>query len=82
MLLRYCLCDILIEGEEWEIMRGMWYYDGSWIPLETEHSKVIEEIHLKLFQKEGNNQSSSKCEMNASQSCKSEFLHQFISKFV
>jgi len=81
----YFLYDILIEGEEWEIMRGMWYYDGSWIPLETEHSKVIEDVHLKLFQKEGNNQSSSKCEINVSQSCKSKllpFFHQFILKFI
>ncbi|KAH0954763.1 hypothetical protein HN011_008314 [Eciton burchellii] len=69
--------SIYWPGEEWEIMRGMWYYDGSWIPLETEHSKVIEEIHLKLFQKEGNNQSSSKCEMNASQSCKILYTEQF-----
>ncbi|KAL0106457.1 hypothetical protein PUN28_016282 [Cardiocondyla obscurior] len=46
-------------------MRGTWYYDGSWIPLEIEHSKVIEEVHLKLFQKESNNQSITTCETNA-----------------
>ncbi|RLU26939.1 hypothetical protein DMN91_000738 [Ooceraea biroi] len=62
--------SIYWPGEEWEIMRGTWYYDNSWIPLETEHSKVIEEIHLKLFQKEDNNQSSSTCDTNAPQSCK------------
>ncbi|XP_020282078.1 phospholipase DDHD1-like [Pseudomyrmex gracilis] len=58
--------SIYWPGEEWEIMRGTWYYDGSWIPLETEHSKVIEDVHLKLFQKESNNQSSSKCDTNNS----------------
>lgn len=63
------------EGEEWEIMRGTWFYDGSWIPLETEHSKGIEDVHLKLFQKESNNQSSSKCDTNSSpQSYKGTFL--------
>lgn len=51
----------MIEGEEWEIMRATWYYDGSWIPLETEHSKGIEEVHLRLFEKESNDQSS-KCD--------------------
>ncbi|XP_011139181.1 phospholipase DDHD1 [Harpegnathos saltator] len=56
--------ELLNKSEEWEIMRGTWYYDGSWIPLETEHSKVIEEVHLNLFQKESNNQSSSKCDTN------------------
>ncbi|XP_032691103.1 phospholipase DDHD1-like isoform X2 [Odontomachus brunneus] len=56
--------SIYWPGEEWEIMRGTWYYDGSWVPLETEHSKVIEEVHLNLFQRESNNQSSSKCDTN------------------
>ncbi|XP_053992213.1 phospholipase DDHD1-like isoform X1 [Hylaeus volcanicus] len=44
--------SIYCPGDEWEIMRGTWYYDGSWIPLELEHSKVIEEVHLNLFQKQ------------------------------
>lgn len=66
--------NFLMEGEEWEIMRGTWYYDGSWIPLETEHSKVIEEVHLKLFQKEKKNtQSISNCDTNAPQSYKGIF---------
>lgn len=53
-------------------MRGTWYYDGSWIPLETEHSKVIEEAHLKLFHKEDKDQSSSKSDANPPQSYKGE----------
>lgn len=73
----YCV-NFAMEGEEWEIMRGTWYYDGSWIPLETEHSKVIEEVHLKLFQKERkNNQSISNCDTNAPHSYKGILFIQF-----
>ncbi|XP_063983153.1 regulator of microtubule dynamics protein 2-like isoform X2 [Diachasmimorpha longicaudata] len=43
--------SIFWAGEEWEIMRATWYYEASWIPLELEHSRVIEESHLKLFEK-------------------------------
>ncbi|XP_076231435.1 phospholipase DDHD1 isoform X3 [Calliopsis andreniformis] len=53
--------SIYCPGEEWEIMRGTWYYDGSWIPLETEQSKVIEEVHLNLFQKQSPSQTTSAC---------------------
>lgn len=49
----------MTTGEEWEIMRGTWFYDGSWIPLEMEHSEVIEEVHLKMFQKQTLKQSNS-----------------------
>lgn len=59
-------------------MRGTWYYDGSWIPLEIEHSKVIEEVHLKLFQKESNNQSINTCDTNAPQSYKGALFALFI----
>lgn len=43
-------------------MRGTWYYDGSWIPLETEQSKVIEEAHLNLFQKQSPSQTTPACD--------------------
>ncbi|XP_015126748.1 phospholipase DDHD1 [Diachasma alloeum] len=43
--------SIFWAGEEWEIMRATWYYEASWIPLELEHSRVIEESHLRLFEK-------------------------------
>lgn len=66
----------MIKGEEWKIMRATWYYDGSWIPLEIEHSKVIEEVHLNLFQKEGNNQNNFKCDTNT-QSYKGIFRIRF-----
>ncbi|KAK2581696.1 hypothetical protein KPH14_002183 [Odynerus spinipes] len=58
--------SIYWPGEEWEIMRGTWYYDGSWIPLEIEHSKVIEEAHLNLFQKQSPEHSKPASETNAS----------------
>ncbi|XP_058790056.1 phospholipase DDHD1-like isoform X2 [Phymastichus coffea] len=51
--------SIYWPGEEWEIMRGIWFYDGSWIPLEMDHSEVLEEAHLKIFQKQTLTQSSS-----------------------
>ncbi|XP_011859855.1 PREDICTED: phospholipase DDHD1-like [Vollenhovia emeryi] len=70
--------SIYWPGEEWEIMRGTWYYDGSWIPLETEHSKVIEEVHLKLFQKESTDQSiTTTCDTNIPQSYKVLHTEQF-----
>ncbi|KYN08226.1 Phospholipase DDHD1 [Cyphomyrmex costatus] len=69
--------SIYWPGEEWEIIRGTWYYDGSWIPLEAEHSEVIEKIHLKLFQKESNNQNIITCDTNPPQSCKVLHTEQF-----
>ncbi|XP_068988288.1 phospholipase DDHD1-like isoform X1 [Bombus flavifrons] len=51
--------SIYCTGEEWEIMRGTWYYDGSWLPLEAEQAKIIEEVHLNLFQKQNSGQSTS-----------------------
>ncbi|XP_046478246.1 phospholipase DDHD1 isoform X3 [Neodiprion pinetum] len=51
--------SIYWPGEEWEIMRGTWFYDGSWIPLEPDPSRAIEETHLTLFQKSSPTQSSS-----------------------
>lgn len=49
----------LLVGEEWKIMRGTWFYDGSWVPLEMECSEVIEEVHLRMFKKQTLTQSSS-----------------------
>ncbi|KAJ8674260.1 hypothetical protein QAD02_005522 [Eretmocerus hayati] len=51
--------SIYWPGEEWEILRGTWFYDGSYTPIESEYSKVIEEAHLRLFQKQMLTQSSS-----------------------
>ncbi|XP_044574971.1 phospholipase DDHD1-like [Cotesia glomerata] len=49
--------SIYWPGEEWEILRATWFYDASWIPLEIEHSKVIEENHLRLFEKKQSSRS-------------------------
>ncbi|CAD1480945.1 unnamed protein product, partial [Heterotrigona itama] len=57
--------SIYCPGEEWEIMRGTWYYDGSWLPLEVEQSKIIEEVHLNLFQKQDSNQSTLTCDTSS-----------------
>ncbi|XP_051153542.1 phospholipase DDHD1-like isoform X2 [Leptopilina boulardi] len=59
-----CL-SIYWPGEEWEIMRGTWFYDSSWIPLETEHSERIEEVHLRTFQHQKLTQSNSEPELGA-----------------
>lgn len=56
------------KGEEWEIMRGTWYYDGSWIPLEMEHSKTVEQVHLSLFETKPLKQSKSASELNTTPS--------------
>ncbi|KOX67921.1 Phospholipase DDHD1, partial [Melipona quadrifasciata] len=58
--------SIYCPGEEWEIMRGTWYYDGSWLPLEVEQSKIIEEVHLNLFQKQDSNPSTLTCDTSHS----------------
>lgn len=63
-------------------MRGTWYYDGSWIPLETEHSKIIEEVHLRLFQKESDNQNITTCDTNTPQSYKGILFTLFILIFL
>lgn len=36
-------------GEECAITRGIWFYDGSWIPVDTECSNILENVHLELF---------------------------------
>lgn len=62
--------SIYWPGEEWEIMRATWYYDASWIPLEPEHSNVIEEAHLKLFNKENNSTNSTPSDTSPSHTYK------------
>lgn len=51
-------------------MRATWYYDASWIPLEPEHSKVIEEAHLKLFDKQNNSTGSTPSDASPSHTYK------------
>jgi len=31
------------------ITRGIWFYDGSWQPIEPEYSESLENDHLKQF---------------------------------
>lgn len=61
-------------------MRGTWYYDGSWLPLETEQSKIIEEVHLNLFQKQLSDQATST--YDTSHSYKSIHLNQILIFFL
>ncbi|XP_034942772.1 phospholipase DDHD1-like [Chelonus insularis] len=62
--------SIYWPGEEWEIMRATWYYEASWIPLEMEHSRVIEEAHLRLFERQTNSSESTPEETSTSHSYK------------
>jgi hypothetical protein len=39
----------LFTGEECVITRGIWFYDGSWQPIEPEYSESLENDHLKQF---------------------------------
>ena len=36
-------------GEETAIIRGSWFFDGSWQPLESEYGISLEKVHLKVF---------------------------------
>jgi len=31
------------------ITRGIWFYDGSWQPIDNEYSNSLEDAHLELF---------------------------------
>lgn len=43
-------CDsIYWPGEECVITRGIWFYDGSWQPIDPEYSSNLEAVHLELF---------------------------------
>lgn len=39
----------LVLGEQCAIMRGSWFYDGSWQPLEGDRCEQVENVHLCLF---------------------------------
>lgn len=37
------------EQDHIPVMRGQWFIDGSWLPLEEEESDLIEQEHLNHF---------------------------------
>lgn len=41
----YCLA----EQDHIPVMRGQWFIDGTWLPLEEEESDLIEQEHLNHF---------------------------------
>ncbi|XP_034235405.1 phospholipase DDHD1-like [Thrips palmi] len=45
---RKCV-SIFWPGEQCAIMRGTWFYDGSWQPLDGDRCEQVESVHLALF---------------------------------
>lgn len=39
----------LAEQDHIPVMRGQWFIDGTWLPLEEEESDLIEQEHLNHF---------------------------------
>lgn len=39
----------MFSGEQCPIMRGSWFYDGSWQPLDGDRCGQVENVHLALF---------------------------------
>lgn len=39
----------LIEQDRIPVMRGQWFVDGTWLPLEEDESDLIEQEHLSCF---------------------------------
>lgn len=37
------------EQDHIPVMRGQWFIDGTWLPLEEEESDLIEQEHLNHF---------------------------------
>lgn len=49
-LFRYLPFFFKFEGEECQITRGTWFYEGTWQPLDRDQSSVLESKHLSMFQ--------------------------------
>lgn len=39
----------IAEQDHISVMRGQWFIDGTWLPLEEEESDLIEQEHLNHF---------------------------------
>lgn len=45
---RKCV-SIFWPGEQCSMLRGTWFYDGSWQPLDGDRCDQVENVHLSLF---------------------------------
>lgn len=43
------LCFLFSEADKIPVMRGQWFIDGTWQPLEEKESNLIEQEHLSCF---------------------------------
>lgn len=46
-----CCNSIFWTGERSVILRGTWFYDGTWQPLEDQFAEVVEDEHMKTFRR-------------------------------
>lgn len=44
-----CVWFCVSEQDRIPVMRGQWFIDGTWLPLEEDESDLIEEEHLNCF---------------------------------
>lgn len=44
-----CYFYCVTEQDHIPVMRGQWFIDGTWLPLEEEESDLIEQEHLNHF---------------------------------
>lgn len=49
MVQRECYPVYWNQADKIPVMRGQWFIDGTWLPLEEEESNLIEQEHLSCF---------------------------------
>ena len=48
-VLKYYHCSSFFQGDTCTILRGTWFYDGTWQPVEEGYAKQIETEYLGKF---------------------------------
>jgi len=63
-IFNFCSFAVCDSGDMYDVMRGYWFVDTGWQPLDDEYADVIEKEHIALFEDEllcRNNDSLPKC---------------------